>query len=291
VRRTLVLLVVLATAGALIAFTARTPSSHGAVAASCSKASLHLVKSGQLTIGTDNPAYPPWYAGPSKGTWKLGNPLNGKGYESAVAYAIAKKLGFSRSQVQWVYTPFAKAFAPGAKSFDFDINQISYSPARARQVSFSVSYYNVQQAVAVKKGKPITRVRSRRGLRPYKLGAQLGTTSYQYIVKYIKPSQQPAVFPTNNAAVQALKNGQIDGLVVDYPTAYYVTTVQVPGSKILGRLPLGPGGEHLGVVLQKGNPLLSCVNKAINGLRTSGTLKRLQEQWLSKAIGGAPILK
>ena len=165
-----VLVVALLTAlGVLVATAARTPSSPGAVVASCSKARLHLVKSGQLTIGTDNPAYPPWFAGPRKGVWKLGNPLNGKGFESAVAYAIARKLGFSRSQVQWVYTPFGKAFAPGAKSFDFDINQISYQPARARQVTFSVSYYNVQQAVVVKKGKPISRARSRKALRRYKL--------------------------------------------------------------------------------------------------------------------------
>jgi polar amino acid transport system substrate-binding protein len=289
-RRILGLVAVLAALGALLA-TTRPPSSHGAVVASCSKSSLHLVKSGQLTIGTDNPAYPPWFAGPAKGTWKLGDPTNGKGYESAVAYAIAKKLGFARSQVHWVYAPFARVIAPGSKNYDFALEQVSYSPLRAKAAGLSAAYYNVQQAVVVKKGKAISRARSRRALRSYKLGAQLGTTSYQYIVKYIKPSQQPAVFPKNDAAVQALKNGQIDALVVDYPTAYYVTTVQVPGSKILGRLPLAPGGEHFSAALQKGNTLLGCVNKAINGLRANRTLKRLQEQWLSKAIGGAPILK
>jgi polar amino acid transport system substrate-binding protein len=262
-----------------------------AAAASCTRANLNLVSDGRLTIGTDNPAYPPWYAGPRKGSWKLGDPTNGKGYESAVAYAIAKRLGFPRSQVEWVYAPFGRVIAPGSKNYDFAIEQVSYSPARAKAVTFSAAYYNVQQAIVVKKGKPIAKIRSRRALRPYKLGAQLGTTSYQYIAKYIKPSQQPGVFPKNDAAVQALRNGQIDGLVVDYPTAYYVSTVQVPGSKILGRLPLTPGGEHFGVVFQKGNSLVGCVNKALNSLKAHGELKRLQEQWLSKAIGGAPILK
>src|SRR5579872_6321731 len=155
----------------------------GASSAVCNPASLKLVKSGQLTIGTDNPAYPPWYAGgsPKGSKWKINDPSTGKGYESAVAYAVAKQLGFARSQVKWVYEPFDKSFAPGSKSFDFDINQISYTPARAKVVSFSVSYYDVNQAIVVNKGTKIASVKSVAGLRPFKLGAQLGTTSYSFI--------------------------------------------------------------------------------------------------------------
>jgi polar amino acid transport system substrate-binding protein len=269
------------------------PTVASAASAVCSASSLHLVKDGQLTIGTDNPAYPPWYAGgsPKGSSWKINDPSNGKGFESAVAYAVAKQLGFSKSQVKWTYVPFNKAFAPGAKSFDFDINQISYTPARAKVVSFSTSYYDVNQAIVVNKATKIAAVRSIKGLGSYKLGAQLGTTSYAFISSRIKPSQKPAVFPSNAGAVLALKNKQIDGLVVDLPTAFYVTAVQVPGSKILGQFEnKGAATDRFGVVLAKGNPLTACVNKAITSLRANGTLKRLQLQWLAKATG-APVLK
>jgi polar amino acid transport system substrate-binding protein len=252
----------------------------------------NVIESGTLNIGTDNPAYPPWYAGgsPKGSKWKINDPSTGKGFESAVAYAVAAKLGFSHANVKWVYTPFAKAFAPGKKSFDFDINQISYEPARAKVVSFSSSYYNVNQAIVVRKGTPIASVHSIAGLRPFKLGAQLGTTSYQYIVSKIKPSKQPSVYQKNDAAVEALKVKQIDGLVVDLPTAFYVTAVQVPNSKILGQFPSPVGGEHFGMVLQKGSPLVGCVNRALASLRQSGQLKRIQQTWLAKATG-APVLR
>jgi polar amino acid transport system substrate-binding protein len=271
---------------AVSASVAATPSAPAAAAATCA-----TVTDGQLTIGTDNPAYPPWFAGGSKSSWKINDPSTGKGYESAVAYAIAKQLGYSKAQVKWTYVPFNKAFAPGSKSFDFDINQISITPARAKVVSFSSSYYDVNQALVVNKGTKIASARSIKGLGSFKLGAQLGTTSYTYIKNRIKPSQQPSVFNSNAGAVIALKNKQIDGLMVDLPTAFYVTAVQVPNSKILGQFE-NRGGvtDRFGVVLAKGNPLTGCVNKAISSLRTSGTLKRLQQLWLAKATG-APVLK
>jgi polar amino acid transport system substrate-binding protein len=271
--------------------TASAPSS-SAAATACTKGSLDLVNDGQLTIGTDNPAYPPWYAGgsPKGSKWKINDPSTGKGFESAVAYAVAKQLGFTKNQVEWVYTPFNKAYAPGKKAFDFDINQISYTPARAKVVTFSASYYDVNQAIVVVKGTKIAGIRSRKGLRSFKLGAQLGTTSYDYIVSKIKPSSKPLVFDTNDVAVQALKNKQIDGLVVDLPTAFYVTAVQVPNSKILGQFATVRGGEHFGMVFQKGNSLAGCVNGALAKLKRNGTLKTIQQRWLAKATG-APVLK
>ncbi len=262
-----------------------------ASAASCSPSDLNLVKAGVLTVGTDNPAYPPWYAGGTKSSfWKINDPSNGKGFEPAVAYAVAKQLGLKPAQVKWVYVPFSKSFAPGPKSFDFDINQISFTPARAKVVTFSNSYYDVNQAIVVLKGKPISKVTTVSGLKPYKLGAQLGTTSYSYIKDTIKPDKQPAVFPSNAGAIQALKNGQIDGLVVDLPTAFYVTAVQVPNSTILGQFPTETGGEHFGMVFAKGNSLAGCVNQALASLKSSGELATIQQQWLAKATG-APVLK
>ena len=248
----------------------------------CATDQLPLVEDGTLTIGTDSPAYSPWFKG--------NDPTNGKGFESAVAYAVSKQLGFARSAVKWTYVPFLKSFAPGRKSFDFDINQISFKPERARAVTFSKSYYDVKQSIVVRKGTPIANVRSIAGLRKYKLGAQLGTTSYSYIVNRIRPSQTPGVFPQNIGAVNALKNGQIDGLIVDLPTAFFVTAVQVPNSKVLGQFPKVPGGEHFGMVFQKGNPLVGCVNKALDRLRANGGLKAIERIWLRKATG-APELR
>jgi polar amino acid transport system substrate-binding protein len=264
----------------------------GAVSASCAKADLATVSDGKLTVGTDNPAYPPWFSGdPPKGSsWKISDPNSGKGFESAVAYAVAKQLGFSRANVAWKYVPFARSYVPGKKPFDFDINQISYSPARAKVVDFSNSYYDVNQAVVVLKGSKASAAHSLAALRGFKFGVQIGTTSYRAILDQIRPSSKPAVYDTNDKAVFALKTKQIDALVVDLPTAFYVTAVQVPKGTILGQLPATAGGEHFGMVLQKGSPLTACVNGALAKLKASGTLKQIQATWLSKVVG-APVLK
>jgi polar amino acid transport system substrate-binding protein len=284
-------LLVLAVPLSALALTATATSGRSVAAASCAKADLNTVSDGKLTIGTDNPAFPPWFGGtPPKGSkWKVSDPTSGKGFESAVAYAVAKQLGFAPKDVVWTYVPFAKSYAPGSKSFDFDINEISYTPQRAKVVDFSKSYYDVNQAVVVNKGTPIAAVRSIPGLRKFRLGVQLGTTSYDAIVNVIKPAQKPRVYDTNDKAVFALKSKQIDGLVVDLPTAFYVTAVQVPNGKILGQLQTKTG-EHFGVVLKKGNSLTACVNGALAKLKANGTLKRLQSVWLSKVVG-APVLK
>ena len=288
-RRSLALVLVLALAGCGGSSSSNSGSGGTGSAKSCAKADLNLVNAGQLTVGTDNPAFPPWFGGPEKSPWKVSNPRSGQGFESAVAYAVAGKLGFAKNEVKWIVVPFNTSFAPGPKKFDFDINEISYTPARANVVAFSDSYYNVNQAVVAKRGTKIATAQSTADLQHYKLGAQIGTTSYQYIKEFIKPSQQPAVFDTNDAAVASLKNGQIDGLVVDLPTAFYVTAVQVPNSKIVGQFPTANAGERFGMVFQKGNKLVGCVNVALNELKADGTLQKIQEKWLAK-VGGAPIL-
>jgi polar amino acid transport system substrate-binding protein len=253
-----------------------------------SAASCPTVNAGTLTIGTDNPAYPPWFGGSEGHKWKISDPYSGKGYESAVAYAVAKQLGFSPAKVKWVYVPFAKSFAPGKKSFDFDITQISFTPQRAKVVDFSDSYYDVNQAIVVRNGTPVAKVHSIAGLKPYTLSAQLGTTSYAFIKSKIKP-KSVKVYNTNDKAVFALKNKLVDGIVVDLPTAFYVTAVQVPNSKILGQF-ASTTGEHFGMVFQRGNPLRACVNRALATMKRNGTLKRIQATWLSKVVS-VPVLK
>jgi len=290
-RKALIALVALA-ALAVAATASGQPAASRTAAAipGCAKADLNLISDGKLTIGSDNPAFPPWFAGPEKKPWKVSDPTNGKGFESAVAYAVAKQLGFAKSEVAWTYVPFNNSYKPGKKSFDFYVQEVSYSPERAKQVDFSKAYYFVNQSVVGRKGKPIASVRSINGLKKYKLGAQIGTTSYNFIVNTIKPDSKPLVYDTNDAAVQALKTGQIDGLVVDLPTAFYVTAVQVPDGKVIGQFASGGSKEHFGLVLQKGNTLTGCVDKALNRLWANGTIKNLQRIWLAKATG-APVLK
>jgi polar amino acid transport system substrate-binding protein len=278
-------LLLLAVPLAALAVTATATGSRTAVGANCP-----TVTDGTLTIGTDNPAYPPWFGGAEGHKWKVSDPYSGKGYESAVAYAVAKQLGYARAKVKWVYTPFNKSFAPGKKAFDFDINQISVTPERAKVVTFSNSYYDVNQSIVVLKGSKIASVKSLAGLKNYKFGVQIGTTSYRAILDQIKPNGKPSVYDSNDKAVFALKSKQIDALVVDLPTAFYVTAVQIPNGKILGQLPAKPGGEHFGMVFAKGNPLAACVNAALARLKATGALKKIQTTWLSTVVG-APVLK
>jgi polar amino acid transport system substrate-binding protein len=279
-----------ATAALVVAATALAAGSAGAAPRAipgCAPGSLNLVEDGVLTVGADNPAFPPWFGGAQKTKpWKVSDPYSGKGYESAVAYAVARQLGFTKAQVKWTVVPFNNSFRPGKKPFDFYITQVSVTPERARAVDFSNSYYFVNQAVVGRKGQPIAKVKSIAGLRPYKLGAQVGTTSYTYITRYIRPSSKPLVYDTNDAAVQALKNGQIDGIVVDLPTAFYVTAVQVDDGVIVGKLPTRGTKERFGMVFEKGNTLRRCVNRALDRLWANGTIKKLQTTYLARA--GAP---
>jgi polar amino acid transport system substrate-binding protein len=245
----------------------------------CAPDSLTLVEDGVLTVGADNPAFPPWFGGAEKTKpWKVSDPHSGKGYESAVAYAVASQLGFAKAKLKWTVVPFNNSFRPGKKPFDFYITQVSFSPERAKAVDFSMSYYFVNQAVVGRKGTPIARAKSIGALKPYKLGAQVGTTSYTYINRWIRPSSKPLVYDT-----------QIDGLVVDLPTAFYVTAVQVDDGVIVGKLPTRGTKERFGLVLQKGSSLRGCVNRALSRLWANGTIKKLQNTYLAKA--GAPDLK
>jgi polar amino acid transport system substrate-binding protein len=287
--RTVLFGLTLTTLALALAATATGGPSEPAQAGSCAKANLNLVADGKLSLATDNPAFPPWWGGAEKSPWKVSNPASGKGYESAVAYAVAKQLGFSKGQVTWRAVPFSNSFRPGSKPFDFYMAQVSFAPERARNVSFSNSYYFVNQAVVANANTPISRVKTVAGLRPYKLGAQVGTTSYSYITRFIRPSQSAAVYDSNNDAISALNAGQIDGIVVDLPTAFFVVAVQLDDGTIVGKLPQRGPRERFGMVFEKGNTLVRCVNRALNRLWANGTIKGIQRKYLAQA--GAPDLK
>ncbi len=257
-------------------------SSSASASAACDPASMKTRTAGTLTIGTDKPAYEPWFSGD--------DPSNGKGYESAVAYAIADKLGYAKDKVTWVVAPFNTVIAPGEKAFDMDLNQVSISDERKNAVDFSSGYYDVRQAVITYKGSPIDGKTSVEDLKDAKLGAQVGTTSYTAAKDQIQPRQDVAVYDTNDLAVQALQNKQIDGIVADLPTAFYMTAAQLDDGVIVGQLPaVGSTPEQFGAVLDKGSPLTACISQAVDALRADGTLDTLVAQWLSTQ--GAPELK
>jgi polar amino acid transport system substrate-binding protein len=246
--------------------------SGGATTTSCSNSAIQqdLYQKGQLTVATDKPVYPPWF--------QNNNPANGQGYESAVAYAIAKQLGFKSSQVTWAYEPFNASYAPGPKKFDFDVNEISYTPQRATAVTFSDSYYDVQQALVALKNGPIATKHSPAQLKTYVYGDQVGTTSLAFITSEIQPTAQPKVFQTLNDVKSALQTHQIAALVTDTPTAQYISSSEIPGTVMVGQFP--STGEHYGLLFAKGDSLVTCVNKAIATLKSNGTLQHLQKQYL-----------
>ena len=277
--------------GVALALVATATASRSASSAipGCAVSSLNLLEDGVLTVGADNPAYPPWFGGAEKKPWKVSNPYSGKGYESAVTYAIAQQLGLPKSAVKWTYVPFNNSYRPGKKPFDFYVTQVSITPERAKTVDFSRPYFINSQAVVARKGTPIAKVKTVAGLKKYKLGAQVGTTSYTYIVRNIKPTSTPGVYDDNDKAIQALKVGQIDGIVVDLYTAFYVVAVQLDDGTIVGKLPNKGTLDRFGLVLQKGNTLKRCVDRAIGNLYANGTIKKIDKQYLQNA--GAPELK
>jgi polar amino acid transport system substrate-binding protein len=258
------------------------PAASASAAASCSHATVskQLYQPGVLTVATDKPVYPPWFIG--------NNPANGKGYESAVAYAVASQLGFGKSQVKWAYEPFNNSYAPGPKKFDFDINEISVTPQRAQAVSFSNSYYDVQQSLVALKNTPIVTKHAPADLKGYVFGDQVGTTSLAFINTQIQPTQTPKIFETLNDVKQALQTHQIAALVTDTPTAQFISSSEIKNSVMVGQFP--STGEHYGLLFTKGNPLVGCVNKALAALKSNGTLAALQKKYLQIYLS-VPLIK
>jgi polar amino acid transport system substrate-binding protein len=249
--------------------------------ATCTKDSLDTYADGKLTVATGEPAFSPWV--------EDNKPESGKGYEAAVAYAVAKQLGFDAADVAWIRTTFDGAIAPGPKKFDFNIQQYSITDERKKAVDFSSSYYDVTQAVVSYKGSPIADAKTVADLKDAKLGGAIGTTSLKAIEEQIQPTTKAKVYNDNAAAVTALKNKQIDGLVVDLPTAFYLAAAEIDNGVIVGQLPDSASDkEQLGLLLAKNSPLTACVTEAVDALREDGTLAKLQDEWLAQA--GAPVL-
>ena len=263
----------------------------------CAPENLTTLTAGMLTIGTDNPAYAPYFLprdGGNTPPWDTqfsGDPTTGTGFESAIAYAVAAQLGFPKDKVAWVAVKFDNSYAPGPKPFDFYLAQVSYKPERAQTADLSDGYYWLNQSLVAVGGTPIAAATKISDLKAYQLGAQAGTTSYDTIVNVIKPDKEPRVYDSNDAAIQALNNKQIDGLVVDLPTAFYVTAAQMDNGVIVGQFaPTGSEQEHFSLVLAKGSPLTACVNGALAAMTADGTLAKITQEWMADKAN-APVFQ
>jgi polar amino acid transport system substrate-binding protein len=246
-------------------------------------ATSEFVTEGKLTIATGDPAYEPWVIGDA--------PESGEGFEAAVAYAVAEKLGFAADDVVWVRTGFEEAIAPGPKAFDFNIQQFSITEERAAAVDFSSSYYETAQVVITSESSAAASATSLAELADLRIGAATGTTSFDAAEQKIAPSAGVQVFNTNADAVLALQSGTIDAIVVDLPTAFYLAYVEIEGGAIIGQLPKldGKNGDDFGLVLAKDSPLTAKVTAAVDELRADGTLDALAVEWLTNAAGVAVL--
>ncbi len=257
-----------------------TDDSTATTASTCKPGQLPTESDGVLTVATDKPADPPYFEGD--------DPTNGEGFESAVAYAIGKQLGYPAAKVKWTVEPFNSSYAPGPKDFDFDVNEISITPPREKAVDFSSPYYTANQAVVVLEDSDVADATSLADLQDAKLGVQIGTTSLEAAEDVIEPNERPQVFNSSNDVVTALKNEQIDAVVVDLPTALYITAAQVPSATVVGQF-AAPGGDQWGALLSKGSALTGCISQAIDELKSSGELDKITQRWMSQAAG-APEL-
>ncbi|MDH5279491.1 MAG: ABC transporter substrate-binding protein [Actinomycetota bacterium] len=243
-------------------------------------ADITTVTDGTLTIGTSDPAFPPYVIG--------NKPQNGKGFESAVAYAVAEEMGFSADQVEWTFAGFSQLFAPGEKDYDFALNQISITPKREQAVTFTDPYYEAANAVLVLKDSEFADATSLAELQDAKIGVQIGTTALEQVENQIAPTQEVAVFDDTTASTQALKNGSIDAIVTDLPTTLYLSAVEVPGV-VVGQLPQDQAADSWGLVLEKDNQLVECANQAIGTLTDSGELLAITNKWMTEYTQ-APVL-
>ncbi|MEY3033991.1 MAG: hypothetical protein RLZ86_613 [Actinomycetota bacterium] len=241
------------------------------------------ISDGVLTIATGEPAYSPWVENDA--------PESGEGFEAAVALAVAGELGYEGESVVWVRTTFDEAIQPGAKNFDFNVQQYSITPERAETISFSDPYYMTNQALVALEGSPAVGASTTADLVDVKFGAQAGTTSLSFITDVIAPSSEPFVYDDNAGAKAALEAGQIDAIVVDLPTAFYIAAVEIDGASVVGQFPADAGGttDEFGFVFEKDNALVGCVNAALASLKNSGELASIEQQWLSDKTG-APVI-
>ena len=278
------------------ASSAAASASASAAAACVAAADLPTKTPGTLTVGTDNPAFPPYFDPPKKGEqatdpWEFGDPTNGRGFESAVAYALAEQMGFTADQVTWIPVSFNNSIAPGPKDFDVYLGQISYTPERTQAVDLSEGYWFSNQALVTKASSPLADAKTIQDVAGFQLGAQANSTSLTYITDKIHPTKEPRIYDDGTGVKTALESGQIDGAVFDLATAFYIVNVEMDHGKVVGQFPSDPGDqEHFSFVLDKDSPLTACVNESILTMGENGELDSIAGEWMADYLD-APFIQ
>ncbi|HET7582601.1 MAG TPA: ABC transporter substrate-binding protein [Candidatus Limnocylindria bacterium] len=276
--------------------TAASASASASQAAACTPETMQTKTAGTFTVGTDNPAFPPYFDPPKKSEsktdpWEFGDPTNGRGFESAVAFALADELGYSKDQVTWVPVPFNNAIAPGPKDFDVYLAQVSFTQERTKAVDLSEGYWFSNQALVTNAGSPLAKAKTVAEVAQAQLGAAGNTTSLTYITDKIKPAKEPRVYDDNTAAKAALEAGQVDGVLFDLATAFYIVNVEMKDGVVVGQFESDPADkEHFSFVLDLGSPLTDCVNQALTTMGENGELDSIANDWMKDYLD-APFIK
>ena len=260
-------------------------------AASCAAEDLATKTPGTFTVGTDNPAFPPYFSDATQTEgWEFGDPTNGQGFESAIAYALAEQLGFTEDQVTWIAVPFLNSIAPGPKDFDVYLSQVSFTEERTQAVDLSEGYFFSNQALVTTADSPLADATTIDEVAQQRLGAAQATTSLTYILEKIRPVQEPRVYDDNTGAKSGLETGDVQGLVFDLATAFYIVNVEMEDGVVVGQFPSDPDDkEHFSFVLDLDSPLTDCVNEAILTMGENGELDSIAAEWLADYVD-APFI-
>lgn len=283
-----------ASATASIAASATASASEGA-ASDCATEDLATKTPGTLTVGTDNPAFPPYFSEPAEGEeatdpWEFGDPTNGRGFESAIAYALAEQLGFAEDQVTWIPVPFNNSIAPGEKDFDVYLAQVSFTEERTQAVDLSEGYFFSNQALVTTSGSALADATTLAEVAEFRLGAAGNTTSLTYIEERIQPAEEARVYEDNTGVKSALEADQIDGAVFDLATAFYIVNVEMEDGVVVGQFPSDPvDQEHFSFVLDLDSALTDCVDEAILTMGENGELDSIAAEWLADFLDAPQI--
>ena len=272
-KKTSSLLIVLLTLVMVFAFTACGDKKTGS--SSSSDSGLELFTEGKLTVATDEPAWGPWVLD--------NNPESGEGFESALVYAIADYLGFAKEDVVWVRAPFDASISPGAKDYDFNLQQFSITDERKEVVDLTSPYFQEPRAVITMKDGKYAATTSISEFKDALFGAASGDVANQITEEFINPTKDVQVFTNLVDVLAALKTGQIDATVVGITTASWIIyDEQLNENGVINGIIPGSAdvSAGFGLLLPKDSPNTAILSKVIEELDSNGTLKELSDKWL-----------
>jgi polar amino acid transport system substrate-binding protein len=248
-------------------------------ATQCDPETLQTLTDGVLTVGAGEP-YSPWY---------VGEPESGEGFESALVYAVADRLGYAHDDVQWETVTFEQIVSPAVKPFDVAAYQTSITDERRQAVDFSSPYLTTRQGVIVMEDGPYADATSLADLEGARIGVTAAQTSLTLSEAAFGEDADISPYSAAGDGMQALQSGTIDAMVMDVDQGVAASTEYFPDSVVIGTLPDQGVVEQYGLVLDVGSPLTDCVSRAVDALEEDGTLAELRTTWLKS--DDVPVLE